>query len=1096
MVLAIHTPQTALVACSRLVDFAGAEITALELAQALRDLGFKVSLAALEIGPDLAKEMDLSGFDYIDLGSAKLAGATFDVLWVSHYIAAYHLLVNAGIRAKIGVFSSLSHFEPLETPPLPSLSFSRYVVNSEENLGYFKNRYPQFADRVAIFPNAAPDGFFAAYQTCQPALLTSIAIISNHPPRELLELMAPLEDRGIRVDLIGLQGSSLRVTPQILSNCSAVITIGKSVQYCLAQGIPVFCYDHFAGPGWITLDSFDPAFAKNFSGRCTPARRTADVLCLEIRNGFAKALDQRDALRARAQAHFDLVSNVRGVLEVAGPTALSMSLSETERNVLSCESKVFLHLRQLIAHHHHVLASRSAQVSELQDARALGEDQIAELGRTVTALASHIALQNQAAAAQYDRIAALTLAQAARDSELAELHRAQALHEDALSRSRAELSSVLASTSWKLTSPLRHMKTGGRVLRAHSRGWWARSGYVLQHEGLAGFARRSLGFISRHAKRRLAAWSVERFVMETDGPAATRDLPLVSFVIPIYDRTDVLRAAIASTLRQTISAFEVILVTDGSPPATLAVVEEFRADPRVKVFSYPTSSGNAVRGRNKGILEARGKYIAFLDSDDIAAADRLEVCLPVLESGAADVVYGAWRALLDGTRETAALAHGQVVHSPDCDLAMLQALCVPCQSTVMVRREALLRAGFLKPRMQYREDHELWVRLAFYGARFKSVPHVLADLRLHAGNNELNFKDNDVQWEFLVGQEYRLAGPHPKKIAFLLAGLGISGGAAVVLKHVSMLMEAGHDAFVIDIGGHGDIAWFGNPDIPVYRLHELAQCGLDNIDMLFATYWTTCEWLDKIPSRRKLYLVQSDERLFYEDKALKLQVESTYRRDYEYVVIAQWLADMFRQEFKQRVTYVPNGIDASLFFPDSPLERKNPQRLRVLIEGPISVPFKGMTDAYAACSALDCELWIVSSNGRPADGWKYDRFFEGVDQAQMRSIYSSCDVLLKMSRVESFAYPPLEAMACGCAVVVGEVKGGIEYARDGENVLKVPLGDVAAAKAAVRKLLDNAHLRNGLLEAGYATVKRWTWAVPKEAMLGLVESPARTPLKL
>ena len=1069
-----ENPKTALVACSRLVDFAGAEMTALEIAEALRDLGFRVTLAALEVGPEVANQIDLSGIEYIDLSVSGIMGAEFELIWVSHYIAAYHLLVNENVRANIGVFSSLSYFEAIEAPPLPSISFSRYVVNSDENLRYFIGRYPEFANCVDVFPNAAPVGFFSAYQTFREVRLTSIAIISNHPPRELSELIPQLERRGIKVDLIGQQGKRVRVSPEILSTYSAVITIGKSVQYCLAQGVPVFCYDHFGGPGWITLETFEAAFAKNFSGRCTYAPRTSHALGAEILSDFIAVVNQRDALRQLAQTHFDLGANLHCILAVAGQSPFTVSLSTTERHVLSRESKLFLSLRQIIANNHHALAACSTQISELDHSMAVRDGQITELGCAATALASQIDALSQAATV--------------RDKELANLNLALDLRGDSLDQSRAELSSVLASTSWRLTLPLRTMKTGSRVLQAHSHRWWARSKYVLQHEGLSGFSRRTLGFIARHAKRKIAAWSLERFVIDSKGPISVRSLPLVSFVIPIYDRTDLLRAAIASTLRQTISAFEVILVTDGSPPATLAVVNEFRADPRVKIFNYPVSSGNAVRGRNKGILEARGKYIAFLDSDDIAAPDRLEVCLPLLESGAADVVYGAWRALLNGTRETEALVHGQVVHSPDCDLAMLETTCVPCQSTVMVRREMLMRAGFLKPRMQYREDHELWVRLAFFGARFKSMPHVLADLRLHAGNNELNFKGNDLQWESLVKQEYRLPGPRPKKIAFLLAGLGISGGAAVVLKHVSMLMEAGHDAFVIDVGGHGDIAWFGNPAIPVYRLKDMVNYGLENIDMLFATFWSTCEWLDKIPSRRKLYLVQSDERLFYEDKVLKRQVERTYRRNYEYVVIAQWLAEMFRQEFKQQVTYVPNGIDDSLFYPDLPLERKNSKRLRVLIEGPISVPFKGMAEAYAACSALDCELWIVSSNGRPDVHWKYDRFFEGVNQSEMRSIYSSCDVLLKMSRVESFAYPPLEAMACGCAVVVGEVRGGIEYARDGENVLKVPLGDVTAAKAAVRRLLDNAHLRNDLLQAGFATVKQWTWAVPKEAMLGLVDS--------
>lgn len=667
-----------------------------------------------------------------------------------------------------------------------------------------------------------------------------------------------------------------------------------------------------------------------------------------------------------------------------------------------------------------------------------------------------------------------------------------------LSQMEQELHTLRSSKSMRITAPARALvrlmgrasstaqtKRSLHLASAKTGQLLDRSAFILRQEGPLAFCRRTIGYVGRSVRRRLAKRKAERYI-----PLAAADTgtpPLVSFVTPIYDRTDVLREAIQSALAQTLPVFEVILVTDGSPAATMAVVEEFRHDPRVRIFSYPVSSGNAVRGRNKGILEARGRYIAFLDSDDIAAPDRLEVCLPLLESGQADVVYGSWRAKLDGTRMIDGLVDGQVVHSPDCDLNMLLKVCVPCQSTVMVRRDSLLKAGFLKPRMEYREDHELWARLAYHGARFKSMEHVLTDLRLHAGNNELNFKDNDGHWEGLLAREYRLQGPRPKKIAFMLACLGISGGAAVVLRHVSMLMEQGHDAFVISLGDEGDISWFGNPAIRVYRLDELSRCGVGNIDLLFATFWTTVEWLERIPARRKLYFVQSDERLFYDEAAVKAQVAATYQQDHEYVVIANWIGDMLRSEFgHETVHYVPNGIDPEMFYPDSPLQKKDPKRRRVLIEGPISVPFKGMADAYEAVQDLDCEIWIVSSSGRPEAHWRYDRFFEGVDHAQMRHIYSSCDILLKMSRVESFAYPPLEAMACGCNVVLGEVRGGVEYAQDEVNLLKVGAGDITQARAAVARLMADESLRERLRLAGYATVRNWSWEASSAAMTAVV----------
>lgn len=695
----------------------------------------------------------------------------------------------------------------------------------------------------------------------------------------------------------------------------------------------------------------------------------------------------------------------------------------------------------------------------------------------------------------------LTLEQSHTNELRGELHheqqRVQALQVQ-LEGLRDELTRVETSHSMRLTAPLRDLRRSlsrlaGRIAlrRARLRQLLQRSRQVLRDEGVVRWLLRSLGFVQRALLRQVRLRRAERYLPLARSVGQT---PLVSFIIPIYDRTDVLREAIQSALAQTISDLEVLLITDGSPAPTLHVVESFRDDPRVRIFHYPVSSGNAVRGRNKGILEARGRYIAFLDSDDIALPERLAHSLPLLERGEADVVYGAWQACLDGSRAVDGLVDGQVVHSPDCDLELLLQVCVPCQSTVMVRRELLLRSGFLKPRMKYREDHELWARLAHAGGRFKAVDQVLTRLRLHAGNNELNFKDNDAHWAQLLQEEYALPGPLPMKIVYLLSSVGISGGAAVALRHVSLLQEAGHDVCVLNVGNPGSLDWFGNPALRVYTLDTLDALGVENIDCLVASFWTTCEWLERLPAKRKLYLVQSDERLFYDDAQVKAQVADTYGRDYEYLVIARWLGDMLHDEFaRQRVHYVPNGLDTERFHPCEPLQAKPVGRLRVLLEGPISVPFKGVADAYAAVAGLDCELWIVSSSGRPPSSWRYTRFFEGVSQAEMPALYASCDILVKLSRVESFAYPPLEAMACGCNVVLGQVSGGVEYAIDEVNLLLVAQADVLAARQAVERLMADPALRERLREAGLATARQWTWQATREALLAQI-GPAQACL--
>jgi GT2 family glycosyltransferase len=222
--------------------------------------------------------------------------------------------------------------------------------------------------------------------------------------------------------------------------------------------------------------------------------------------------------------------------------------------------------------------------------------------------------------------------------------------------------------------------------------------------------------------------------------------PLVSVVIPIYDRTNLLVESIESILKQTFCDYELLLVCDGSPQETLEIVKYFEKKfSNIRAFYFRTNSGNAVRGRNKGIKEARGKYIAFLDSDDVAESDRLEISLKHIEKYRADVVYGGWKAIVDGTREIG-ISDGQVEFSPKCNYQSLLTNNVICQSTAMVRTEAIREVGGLNPEMKYREDHELWLRMAYFGYKFKPIKKVLTNLRIHSDNLELTHKQDDQYW--------------------------------------------------------------------------------------------------------------------------------------------------------------------------------------------------------------------------------------------------------------------------------------------------------------------------------------------------------------
>lgn len=242
-------------------------------------------------------------------------------------------------------------------------------------------------------------------------------------------------------------------------------------------------------------------------------------------------------------------------------------------------------------------------------------------------------------------------------------------------------------------------------------------------------------------------WRVGRKNVYRDGCK-----PLFSIVIPIYDRTDKLKEAIESVLNQTFVNFELLLICDGSPPDTIKIVKSYLYDLRVRVFFFDTNSGNPCRGRNKGIEIAQGDIIAFLDSDDISTPDRLEKSLFYLLSKNVDVVGGAIRYLIEDDSYRG-LENGQIgFTSEKCTYDLLIAGNRLSICTVSVRKKCFEQFGFFREEMRYREDHELWLRLAYHGCTFYNSSEVFAQYRVHAGNAELKYCDNDSYWKNLALQ--------------------------------------------------------------------------------------------------------------------------------------------------------------------------------------------------------------------------------------------------------------------------------------------------------------------------------------------------------
>ena len=230
-----------------------------------------------------------------------------------------------------------------------------------------------------------------------------------------------------------------------------------------------------------------------------------------------------------------------------------------------------------------------------------------------------------------------------------------------------------------------------------------------------------------------------------------------SFVIPVYDRVQELRESINSCLNQTYQNFEIIIVGDNPPSDTMAVLDSFRSHPKIRIFTYPDRSGNACRGRNKGITMASGDVIALQDSDDIAFPNRLETASYIFRNahyGGVHMLYSSVSALTDGSRRIEGIEFGQTIQAQLVPFERLIFDNPVFTCTACIRRDVLLLRGGFRREMTYREDHELWLRLAYHGAIFHVVPDPLALYRIHSGNAELTFLDRDAVWKERMLQLY------------------------------------------------------------------------------------------------------------------------------------------------------------------------------------------------------------------------------------------------------------------------------------------------------------------------------------------------------
>jgi hypothetical protein len=210
-------------------------------------------------------------------------------------------------------------------------------------------------------------------------------------------------------------------------------------------------------------------------------------------------------------------------------------------------------------------------------------------------------------------------------------------------------------------------------------------------------------------------------------------MPDVSVVVPTHDRRRLLGQALASALRQRGVELEVVVVDDGSADGTGRVVAGL-GDGRVRLVRHDRPLGVSA-ARNRGIAEARGAWVAFLDDDDLWAPNKLASQLAAAAAAGAGWAYA-------GAVEVDAAGRLLGGHPPPTAEELLAGLrrrnLMPAgSSNVVAHADLLATAGGFDPGLRHMADWDLWLRLAGL-ATPAGVRAPLVAYRLHGGQATLD----------------------------------------------------------------------------------------------------------------------------------------------------------------------------------------------------------------------------------------------------------------------------------------------------------------------------------------------------------------------
>ena len=221
---------------------------------------------------------------------------------------------------------------------------------------------------------------------------------------------------------------------------------------------------------------------------------------------------------------------------------------------------------------------------------------------------------------------------------------------------------------------------------------------------------------------------------------------LVSIITACYNSENYISETINSVLNQTYQNWELLIVDDCSTDSTRSLIKKFQnTEKRIKLFQLNENSGAAV-ARNKAIKEAKGAFIAFLDSDDIWLPKKLELQLEFMISNNYNLTHTSYE-LIDhqGNSLKKTIVPAKILGYKD----MLYSNKIGCLTAIY--NQSKIGKKYM-PLLRKRQDYALWLKILKTGEKAYGLAEVLSQYR-NTENSISNNKLNLIKWNWKLLRE-------------------------------------------------------------------------------------------------------------------------------------------------------------------------------------------------------------------------------------------------------------------------------------------------------------------------------------------------------